>query len=57
MVTIHRSAPDEVNGQREKGYTVGMADTRNATFFCRKIPIWRQIALVSDPEVDYALKE
>jgi hypothetical protein len=61
MVTIHRSALDEVNGQREKGYTVGIAGTRNATSFCRKpstkIPIWRQIALVPDPEVDYALRE
>ena len=27
MVTIHRPAPDEVNGQRERGCTVGMADT------------------------------
>jgi hypothetical protein len=27
MVTIHRPVPDEVNGQREKVYTVGMADT------------------------------
>jgi hypothetical protein len=27
MVTIHRLALDEVNEQREKGYTVGMADT------------------------------
>ena len=33
MVIIHRSAPDEVNGQREKGYTVDMADTRNVIFF------------------------
>jgi len=33
MITVHRPAPDEVNGQRDKGYTVGMADTRNATFF------------------------
>jgi len=56
MVTIHRPATDEVNGQREKGYKVGMADTRNATFFCpkplTKIPTWQQIALVPDPEVD-----
>ena len=33
MITIQRPAPDEVNGQREKGYIVSMADTRNATFF------------------------
>jgi len=53
MITIHRPASDEVSGEREKGYTVGMADTRKAFFFCRKsstkIPIWRQIALVPDP--------
>jgi len=30
MITIHRPAP---SGHRENGYTVGMADTRNATFF------------------------
>jgi len=33
MITIHRPSPDEINGQRDKGYTVGIADTRNATFF------------------------
>jgi hypothetical protein len=68
MITIHRPAPDEVNGQTGKVYAVGMAGARYATLcvcvcvcVClkpqTKSPIWRQIALVPEPAVDYVLKE
>jgi hypothetical protein len=56
MTTIHRAAPDKVNGETEKGYTVDMTGTRNANLFVgspkQKSQIWRHIAQIPDPEVD-----